>query len=471
MKIMPTTWVALAAALLLFPMHIRAQAVPYVSEAPPVEQTLVREGDFALSLAQILGVGRAESETEAERDLTALGIAPQYGWISDYPVTPGVIDELYEAVGFAADRGDLALHRQEALRRFDGLLVQLDLPIRLQGERMYAEDRPPPNYGRYSDRTVIHNYYHQEGPPVVTYYTPPPAYVTLYSWVPYPFWWGHFHFTGYYVLRDFHLPRRVFIVQRGEKRSAVKKVSNRFYDRDQQRITRVDSARRFREAPRGRSLHGSRSISGTPSEIRHREGRKDPTSVVRRDVQRAPSSEISRQRSRAAESRGLRERSRQTAPQGTNSPRLRENRTRSSAERNQAVQRNRAEWRERSRQTAPQGTSSPRLRENRTRSSLERNQAVQRNRSEWRSERINRSSGNRTERIQTRGRVNFNQSSSGAERSLRSPGRNAGESRSFSSGRARGGSGNRSFSRGGGSSRSNHSSGPGRSGGRSGRGG
>jgi hypothetical protein len=52
---------------------------------------------------------------------------------------------------------------------------------------------------------VVNNYYYDYGPPVVTYYAPPAPYYYLYSWVPYPFWWGPgVYFSGFFILHDFH---------------------------------------------------------------------------------------------------------------------------------------------------------------------------------------------------------------------------------------------------------------------------
>jgi hypothetical protein len=51
--------------------------------------------------------------------------------------------------------------------------------------------------------TITIMYYYDEGPPVLTYCAPPPAYSYLYAWVPFPFWWAGFRFPGYYCLHDF----------------------------------------------------------------------------------------------------------------------------------------------------------------------------------------------------------------------------------------------------------------------------
>ena len=60
-----------------------------------------------------------------------------------------------------------------------------------------------PRTRHMTEPTVIDNYYSDEGPPVVTYYAPPPDYAYLYAWDPFPFWCGGFWFPGYYVLNDF----------------------------------------------------------------------------------------------------------------------------------------------------------------------------------------------------------------------------------------------------------------------------
>lgn len=44
---------------------------------PPIEQSLVREGFFAIKLAEALKVGPVKSEGETESVLASVGIAPQ----------------------------------------------------------------------------------------------------------------------------------------------------------------------------------------------------------------------------------------------------------------------------------------------------------------------------------------------------------------------------------------------------------
>ncbi|HUL37093.1 MAG TPA: hypothetical protein VLW47_05380, partial [Thermodesulfobacteriota bacterium] len=53
--------------------------------SPSVEQSLVREGFFAMKLAEALKIGPVQNEAEAENRLAQIGIAPRNGWIADYP--------------------------------------------------------------------------------------------------------------------------------------------------------------------------------------------------------------------------------------------------------------------------------------------------------------------------------------------------------------------------------------------------
>lgn len=177
-------------------------------QSPPIGQTLVREGDFAVQLAEVLKIGAAKGEAEAESMLATAGIAPKNGWIADYPVTPDVIGELEKAIGEAADAKRLPMGKNEALKAFRTAAVELELPIIAEVPDRYAES-PSPTTPQYTEPSVINNYYYTEGPPVVTYYPPPPDYHYLYAWIPRPFWFSGFYFPGFYILHDFH--RVVFI--------------------------------------------------------------------------------------------------------------------------------------------------------------------------------------------------------------------------------------------------------------------
>ena len=169
-------------------------------QSPPIGQTLVREGDFAVKLAEALKMGSPKGEAEAESTLAAAGIMPKNGWIADYPVTPDIIGELQNSVGSAVDSGKLKMNRDEAAKAVQDLAVQQGLPVQVD-DRQNPVEQPPLDYG---DSDVVNNYYYDEGPPVVTYYPPPWDYYYLYAWVPCPFWYTGFWFPGFFVLTDFH---------------------------------------------------------------------------------------------------------------------------------------------------------------------------------------------------------------------------------------------------------------------------
>jgi len=202
--------IVFAAGLLLVPLAYNTQAVPDTRTPPPVAQSLVREGDFAASLAETLGLGTASSEAEAENMMTSAGIAPKNGWFADYPVTPDIVGELQDAVASAADSGQVKMTRAEAVKALQtlttdyGLPVVREAPVVLGDQAQYDENPAPEGSGQYQDQTVIDDYYYEEGPPVVSYYQPPWDYNYMYSWVPYPFWWGGFGFSGFFVLNNIH---------------------------------------------------------------------------------------------------------------------------------------------------------------------------------------------------------------------------------------------------------------------------
>ena len=177
------------------------------SQPPPVSQALVREGDFAVRLAQALGLGASRGEAEAETMLASAGILPKNGWIADYPVTPDIVGEIQDSIALAADSGRLAMNKDMATKAFQSITSEQALPITADAGSEDAVALPAPSYGDYEgypSQEIITNYYFDQGPPVVTYYPPPPDFGYLYAWVSYPFWCSGFRFQGFYVLNDFH---------------------------------------------------------------------------------------------------------------------------------------------------------------------------------------------------------------------------------------------------------------------------
>ena len=186
----------------------------FADSAPPVGQTVIREGDYAVELAQALGLGTMQDSADAENALAAYGIAPASGWISNFPVTPDIVAQ----IALSVDKADLPIGRDSADKALVALNQQMGLAV-----TPASEDTAGPTYSEPT--TVVNNYYYDEGPPVITYYAPPPDYAYLYSWDPFPFWCGGFYFPGYYVLTDFDF---VFM-DRGDFR---------FHDRDEFRYMR-----------------------------------------------------------------------------------------------------------------------------------------------------------------------------------------------------------------------------------------
>lgn len=224
-----------AVSLVLAPFIHQASAKASPSGRPPVEQPLVREGDFAVNLANGLGLTNSKDEAAAEDALSSVGTAPRNGWISDYPMTPDIIAEVRESTARAASAGSLRMAETEATGIVDKVGQDMKLPIMVAGEQreQYAQDGqyaqygageqygysesssssagseyattpPPSDEGLYGEQPgYIDNYYGENGPPVVSYYPPPWDYYWLYDWVPFPFWWGGFGFGGFFVLGDF----------------------------------------------------------------------------------------------------------------------------------------------------------------------------------------------------------------------------------------------------------------------------
>lgn len=230
-------------ALLFALLPVMARAEQTKATPPPISQPLVTEAALAVSLASALGISSTTDEVTAESSLGEVGIAPLNGWIADYPVTPDIVGEVRESVAAAAAAGNLSIGRDEALKRFGDVIAGLDLSVRAYagGESVIEK---PLSCETYPNPSMINSAYGSEGPPIVTYYCPPPDYYALYAWVPYPFWWTDFWFPGFFVLKDFD--RHVHV------RHHFSHFSNHFVGRDRHRTFRIDPVERFR----GRSFTG-----------------------------------------------------------------------------------------------------------------------------------------------------------------------------------------------------------------------
>jgi hypothetical protein len=237
-------------------------------KAPPIAQTLIREGDFAVKLAEVLKIGQAKGEAEAESMLATVGVAPKNGWIADYPMTPIIIGQVRNAVVAAAASRKLSMGEDEALRVFDGLTAEFGLAI---APGQYAESQPPTS-SEYVPPPIINEYYYDEGPPVITYYPPPWDYYYLYGWVPYPFWCSGFFFPGFFILNDFHH-------HHGHHHHGNHLISNHFIDPTTRASLRVDPTTRTRGTAEARTSGGTGSRGFASSEAR-----KGATSIFSRNA-------------------------------------------------------------------------------------------------------------------------------------------------------------------------------------------
>ena len=173
---------------------------------PPVEQSLVREGEFAVNLATAFNLSSSRDEVTAESYLASINIMPRNGWISDYPMTPDIIAEVRESAAISASSGYLQISETDAVGLVDNISLAMNLPVAsydpASGSRSGATS-PAQEASQFVEPSVVEDYYDDNKPPVITYYPPPLDYAYLYDWVPSPFWWDGFAFRGFFILVDF----------------------------------------------------------------------------------------------------------------------------------------------------------------------------------------------------------------------------------------------------------------------------
>ena len=167
--------------LVLIPFMVNAQSGQNKPGPPPIEQSLVREGSFAMKLVEALKMGQAKSEAEAESILASVGIAPRNGWIADYPLTPDIIGELRNAIGVVLDSGKLAMNKDEAMMAVQVLVDnkwRLAVASDKEEARQYGE-YPPADYEGYEGGYEPY---------------PEPYYYPYYY--PYPYYYGGYYYLG-----------------------------------------------------------------------------------------------------------------------------------------------------------------------------------------------------------------------------------------------------------------------------------
>lgn len=233
------------------------------SDGPPVAQPLVREGDFAIELVKALNLGTPQDEADAENILISNDIAPQNGWISDYPVTPDILGDLQNAINDAADAGRLPIQKDEALKSLETVAEDFGLGVSVDTTGGASRDNGPPESSSQENAEVINSYYDDNGPPVISYYPPPPEYYYLYAWVPYPFWSDGYFFTGYFCLHDFD---RIIVIH-----SARRVCTNHFIDQRTRGVVFINPATRgIQRHFRNESGFTSRQVQRGEAAIFHR---------------------------------------------------------------------------------------------------------------------------------------------------------------------------------------------------------
>ncbi|MGC9196773.1 MAG: hypothetical protein ACP5IL_15160 [Syntrophobacteraceae bacterium] len=194
--------IAFLAAVMALSVYLGAARAQEPSQAPaPVEQPLVSEGEFAIKLSAALNLGFTHDEVEAEDSLAKIDVSPQNGWISDYPMTPDIVEEIRQSALRSASAGKLLMSKTDAAQAVSDVSARFNLPLTSGGAPGESADSSGSNQS--VSTSYLDSYYNDYGPPVVTYYAPPQEYGYLYGWVPYPFWWGGNYFGGYYILNDF----------------------------------------------------------------------------------------------------------------------------------------------------------------------------------------------------------------------------------------------------------------------------
>lgn len=203
--------IVLVAGMFLFPTAAAAlNEKPLASEQEQIiAPSEVRQGDFALRLAQAFNLPISEYEEEATRALAILGIQPAAGWAADQPMTPQIEAELRDTVVAAAASGRLVMGLDAAMRAFTDLVAEFELPLPAAPAPGYTSGGTPSTaYGPDCNGTALDYYYSNYGTPLYSYCPPPPAYYYMYYWVPCDFYWHQYAFTGFFIRKHFDgIPR------------------------------------------------------------------------------------------------------------------------------------------------------------------------------------------------------------------------------------------------------------------------
>ena len=100
---------------------------------PPIEQPLVREGEFAAELATAFNLTSSHDEAAGESYLASINIMPRNGWIADYPMTPDIIAEVRDSAAISASSGNLQISETDAAGIVDNVSIAMNLPVKVAG--------------------------------------------------------------------------------------------------------------------------------------------------------------------------------------------------------------------------------------------------------------------------------------------------------------------------------------------------
>ena len=168
----------LAASLVLAQHTAAVNTKSSLLGPPPIEQPLVREGEFAAELASAFNLTSLHDEAAGESYLASVNIMPKNGWISDYPVTPDIIAEVRDSAARSASSGNLQISETDAVGVVDNVSMAMNLPVKVNYEsnlEHQSRSAPPPEAYEYLEPSVVEDYYDDNKPPIVTLLSAPPG--------------------------------------------------------------------------------------------------------------------------------------------------------------------------------------------------------------------------------------------------------------------------------------------------------
>ncbi len=107
----------------------------------------VTQGEYAVNLAESLGLGKGLSEDAAISALSSKGIVPGGGWNRNEAVTLGFLREIGDKVISAAQGGLINISVQDAVNKLDSLAEKYLSPSELLQYKQYLQSQYPQPVG------------------------------------------------------------------------------------------------------------------------------------------------------------------------------------------------------------------------------------------------------------------------------------------------------------------------------------